>query len=309
MTVHERRLKGAGRILGLLVLVSGLLPWNGVVIASPDLPPGAPADARPFGAVDIAFHKGLITLKVTRASWTDVLAEFARKTEVRVHYAAAAPGVVTASCIGMTIARALECLLGDDTALVLRYPTERSGARPDPLPTEVWVLGQPGTDGERNRMATQSPSPRAGSAHEAATTGQDDFAMIMEMTASGDPDTRERALGRLAVSGNHTDPAAQAVFRAALADADGSVRAQAVYALARGGGPQSVHVLRDALQDDDASVRLMAVDSAGTDEPGAAVLHEALADEDETVRVAAAIKLKQTLKLVRTGHAAASAHD
>ena len=266
-------------------------------------------DVRPFGAVDIAFHKGLITLKVTRASWTDVLAEFARKTEVRVHYAAAAPGVVTASCIGMTIARALECLLGDDTALVLRYPPERSGARPDPLPTEVWVLGQPGTDGERNRMATQSPSPRAGSAHEAATTGQDDFAMIMEMMASGDPDTRERALGRLAVSGNHTDPAAQAVFRAALGDADGSVRAQAVYALARGGGPQSVHVLRDALQDDDVSVRLMAVDSAGADEPGTAVLHEALADEDETVRVAAAIKLKQTLKLVRTGHAAASAHD
>jgi hypothetical protein len=266
-------------------------------------------DVRPFGAVNIAFHKGLITLKATRASWTDVLAEFARKTGVRFHYAAADPGVVTASCIGMTIARALECLLGDDTALVLRYPTERSGARPDPLPTEVWVLGQPGTDGERNRMATQSPSPRAGSAHEAATTGEDDFAMIMEMTASGDPDTRERALGRLAVSGNHTDPAAQAVFRAALADPDGSVRAQAVYALARSGGPQSVHVLRDALQDGDASVRLMAVDSAGTDEPGTAVLHEALADADETVRVAAAIKLKQTLKLVRTGHAAASAHD
>jgi len=297
-------------MLGLLVLVSGLMPWNGVVIASPDLPPGAPAYVRPFGAVDIAFHKGLITLKVTRASWTDVLAEFARKTTgVRFHYAAAAPGVVTASCIGMIIARALECLLGDDTALVLRYPTERSRARPEPFPTEVWVLGQPGTDGERDRMATQSPSPRAGSAHEAPTTGQDDFAMIMEMTASGDPDTRERALGRLAVSGNQTDPATQAVFRAALADADGSVRAQAVYALARGGGPQSVHVLRDALRDADMSVRLMAVDSAWADEPGTALLHEALADEDETVRVAAAIKLKQSMKVVQTGHAAASVHN
>ena len=252
-------------------------------------------DVSAFGAVDIAFHKGLVTLKVTRASWTDVLAEFARKTGVRFHYAAAAPGVVTASCIGMTIARALECLLGDDTALVLRYPPERSGARPDPLPTEVWVLGQPETDRERDRLATQSPSPRAESEHEAATTGQDDFAMIMEMMASGDPDTRERALGRLAVSGNQTDPAAQAVFRAALGDADGSVRAQAVYALARGGGPQSVHVLRDALQDGDVSVRLMAVDSARADEPGTALLHEALADADETVRVAAAIRLKQTM--------------
>ncbi|MFH0351801.1 MAG: HEAT repeat domain-containing protein, partial [Chromatiales bacterium] len=295
--------------LGLLVLASGLMPWNGVVIASPDLPPGAPVDARPFGAVDIELHEGMVTVKVARASWTDVLTEFARKTGVRFHYAAAAPGVVTTSCIRMTIARALECLLGDDAALVLRYPTERSGARPDPLPTEVWVLGQPGNDGERNRMATQSPSPRAGSAREAATTGQDDFAAIMEMTASVDPDTRERALGRLAVSENQTDPAAQAVFRAALADADGSVRAQAVYALARGGAPQSVHVLRDALRDVDVSVRLMAVDSAGADEPGTALLHEALADEDETVRVAAAIKLNQTMKLVQTGHAAASAHN
>ena len=74
-------------------------------------------------------------------------------------------------------------------------------------------------------------------------------------------------------------------------------------------GPQSVHVLRDALQDGDVSVRLMAVDSAGADEPGTALLHEALADEDETVRVAAAIKLKQTMKRVRMGHAAASAHN
>ncbi|MGH8582008.1 MAG: HEAT repeat domain-containing protein [Gammaproteobacteria bacterium] len=273
MTVRKHRFKGAGRRLGPVLLASGLMLWIDIVLASPDLPPAAPVNLS--GRVDIEFHEGMITAKVARASWTQVLAEF-------------------------------ECLLGDDAALVLRYPPEHSKARPDPLPTEVWVLGQPETDGEREPIATQSPSPRAGSKY--AATGQDDSAANIAMATFGDSDTRERALGRLAVSGNRTDPTTQAVFRAALADPDGSVRAQAVYALARSGGPQSVQVLRDALRDDDASVRLMAVDSAGTGEPGTALLHEALADEDETVRVAAAIKLKQTMKRVRTGHAATSAH-
>ncbi len=307
MTVREHRFNGIGRRLGLLLLASGLMPWNDGVIASPDLPPGASVDVRPPGRVDIEFQEGTITAKVAQASRTEVLTEFARKTGLRFHYAAAAPDRVTASCIRMTIARALECLLGDDAALVLRYPPERSGASQDPLPSEVWVLGQPGTDGQRNWVAT--PSLQAGSEHEAAPAGRDDFAALMDLAGSGDPDARERALGRLAVGGNLTDPAAQAVFRAALADADGSVRAQAVHALARGGGPQSANVLRDALRDGDASVRLMAVDMAGTDEPGTALLHEALADEDETVRVAAAIKLKQTLKRVQAGQAAAPAHN
>lgn len=52
-----------------------------------------------------------------------------------------------------------------------------------------------------------------------------------------------------------------------------------------------------AVRERDASVRLMAVDSAGADAEGAALLQEALADRDETVRALA------TTRLGQTGHA------
>lgn len=293
MTVRERGLRVACRGSGLLVLVPGLMLWNSV-IAAPEAPSRALLDLG-HSRIDIGFHQGEMTLDVARAPWTEVLSEIARQTGIRFHYAIAPRGAVTVSCPKMTVTRALECLLGHDAALMLRYAPVRAKAKRDRLPTDVWLLGQSGGGSEGGGVVqSKSTDPLQATSHHPAPAAKDDVRALIDLSKSDDPDARMQALGSLAASGQQSDRAVQEAFRAALMDDDGSVRAQAVYALSKGGSPEAMNVLREALQDRDASVRLMAVDSAQGNEQGAALLQQALADSDETVRVLAAIKLKET---------------
>lgn len=290
---------------GLLSLVPGMLLWNSHVIAGPEAPSQALLRAAGSGSVEIKLHQGLMSLNVTRAPWTQVFGEFGRKTGTRFHYVVTPEGVVTASCHRMTPTRALECLFGHDAAHIVRYAGKHAKSATDPLPSDVWLLGPPEPpDGSSssNRAVVEPPVSEASCSRadlqqaagkDPAAKEHDEFNMLMDLSTTDDPEARMQALGGLAVSAKRNDPSAQAVFRTALTDEDGSVRAQGVYALAKNGGAEAVNVLRDALQDRDASVRLMAVDSAGTDAEGAALLQDALADSDETVRVLAAMKLKE----------------
>jgi HEAT repeat protein len=116
------------------------------------------------------------------------------------------------------------------------------------------------------------------------------------MAKGEDPAQRADAIARLAADERMEGTALRKTLENALSDDDPSVRAQAVYGLARREGAGAAAILQEALHDSDASVRLMAVDSAGTDAQGAALLQEALADKDETVRVLAATKLESLSK-------------
>jgi hypothetical protein len=298
MMIRERELNTVRRRAGLLLLVSGLALANNAIAAS-DASSRALLDSGHFVAVDIAVHQGTMTVDAARASWTEVLDEFARKAGVRFHYIVAPLGRVTVSCDRMTVSRALECLLGRDAAFIVRYGSRGAVSGGEPLPTDVWLLGQAGS--RSNGVAEPSPwreggSPRAdpqGAVRIAtASAAQDDFAALLEMTRSDDPQARMQALGSLAASRKRNDPAVQTAFRAALMDEDANIRAQAVSAMARGAGAAAI--LQEALRDRDASVRLMAVDSAGPDAEGDLLLQEALADRDETVRALAATRLGQT---------------
>lgn len=262
---------------------------------APQAPFRASSDTGLSKSVHIDIHRDMMTLNATRASWKEVLDELPRQTGIRFHDTIAPQGVVTVSCPSMTFTRALECLLGNDAALILRYSPRGDGSKKGALPTDVWLLGEPGTDRERSSVAVQSQTvePRQAMSHGPAAARHERFIALMDMTNAAHADARMQALGSLAVSAKRNDPSVQAVFRTALTDEDGSVRAQGVYALAKNGGAEAVNVLRSALGDSDASVRLMAVDSAGTDAEGAALLQDALADSDETVRVFAATKLKE----------------
>jgi len=242
-----------------------------------------------------------MTLDAARASWTEVLDEFARKAGVRFHYTVAPLGMVTVSCDRMTVTRALECLLGRDAAFMVRYRSWSAGSERDPQPADVWILGKAGS--RSNRVAAPSPRREGGSPRTdrqgavrigTAAAVRDHFAAVLEMTSSDDPQARMQALGSFAASGTRNDSAVQSTFRAALMDEDANVRAQAVSGMARLAGAGAAAILQAALRDRDASVRLMAVDSAVADAEGAALLQEALADRDETVRALAAIKLRQT---------------
>ncbi len=260
---------------------------------APQAPFRASSDTGLSKSVDIDIHRDMMTVNATHASWKEIFDEFHRQTGIRFHDTLAPQGVVTVSCPSMTFTRALECLLGRDAGLILRYPPRGEGSNKGALPTEVWLLGEPGTSREGSSAAVQSQEPQQVMSRGPAAAREERFAALMDMTHSEHADARMQALGSLAASGKRNDPAVQELFRAALVDEDASARAQGVYALAKGGGPEAMNVLRDALQDSDASVRLMAVDSAGTDAQSVAVLQEALADRDETVRALAAMKLAE----------------
>ncbi|MGH8470101.1 MAG: HEAT repeat domain-containing protein [Gammaproteobacteria bacterium] len=297
MRLRARGLRTVGRRSGfrLLWLVPGLMLWNSSVIPAPQAPFRASSDTGLSKSVHIDIHRDMMTLNVTQASWKEVLDEFRRETGIRFHHTVAPQGVVTVSCPSMTFTRALECLLGRDAALILRYPPRGDGPKRSALPTDVWLLGEPGTSRERSSVAVQSQrkEPQQVMSRGPAAARGERFAALMDMTNSEHADARMQALGSLAASSKRNDPAVQETFRAALMDGDAGARAQGVYALAKNGGAEAVNVLRSALGDSDASVRLMAVDSAGTDAEGAALLQDALADRDETVRVFAAMKLKE----------------
>lgn len=303
MTVRERRLKAVSRRLGLqlFLLVPGLALGNHAIAAS-DASSRALPDSGRSGAIDIAVHQGMMTLDAARASWAEVLDEFARKAGIRFHYTVAPLGMVTVSCDRMTVTRVLECLLGRDASFIVRYGSWSAGSERDPLPTDAWLLGQPEAGSRTKGVAATSPWREGGSLRTdpqgevrigIAAAVQGDFAALLEMTGSDDPQARVQAVGSLAASGKRNDPAVQTTFRAALMDEDASVRAQAVSAMARLAGAGAAAILQEALRDRDTSVRLMAVDSAGAGAEGAALLREALADKDETVRALAAIKLRQ----------------
>ncbi|MGH8488980.1 MAG: HEAT repeat domain-containing protein [Gammaproteobacteria bacterium] len=289
---------------GLLSLVPGMLLWNSHVIAGPETPSQALLSAGGSGSVEIELYKGLMSLNVTRAPWTEVLDEFGRKTGTRFHYVETPQGIITASCNRMTPTRALECLFGHAAAHIVRYAGKHAKSATNPLPSDVWLLGPPGPrDGSSrtNRAVVEPPvseascsraNPQQAAGKDPAAEEHDEFDMLMDLSTADDPEARMQALGSLAASAKRNDPSVQAMFRTALTDEDGSVRAQAVYALSKGGGPEAMNVLRSALRDNDASVRLMAVDSAQGDEQSTALLQQALADSDETVRVLAAMKLK-----------------
>lgn len=295
MRLGERGLRTVGRRSGLrlLWLLPGLMLWTSRVIPAPQAPFRASSDTGLSELVHIDFHRDVMTLNATQASWEEVLDEFRRQTGIQFHYATAPQGVVTVSCPSMTFTRALECLLGRDAALILRYPPRGDGSKKGALPTDVWLLGEPGARREGSSVAVQSHrnKPQQVMSRGPAAAREERFAALLDMSNSEHADARMQALGSLAASGKRNDPAVQETFRAALIDDDASTRAQGVYALAKGGGPEAMKVLRDALQDSDASVRLMAVDSAGPDAQSVAVLQEALADSDETVRALAAMKL------------------
>ena len=220
-----------------------------------------------------------IRVEARNASMAQVLDEIAAKTGVRIHHLTLAETLVTeATCAGAELKPILTCLLGPKTNLMRKYERGR--------PSEIWVLGAGAQARPDPGAAAKTPGPQPGPQDSGPTVGQ-----LLEEAHSRKPTERIQALGQL-IANPMVDPATlKQALETALADEDGEVRAQAVFGLTRQGGEEAAEVLRAALGDSDADVRLMAVDSAGDDAAGRALLQQALADSDEIVREFAALKL------------------
>lgn len=136
---------------------------------------------------------------------------------------------------------------------------------------------------------------------------------LSDAAASASPAERQRISEQLAVSirtekdplirleiiralGRYPGPAADAILKAALADAEAHVRVAACEAWGRRGDAAAAAMLSEALRSDvDADVRLAAARALGETKNVAAVpaLGEALADSDPAMQYQAVLSLKK----------------
>lgn len=247
----------------------------------------------------------IIELEVRQAPLGQVIDELASKTGMRVHYSVLPEDEVTATCVGDSVKQVLECLIGTRADFVVRYPTPASSDEAGLASPEVWILGSSfeleprKSDTQRAKFCVRAEERGATGDSKPSSSGAmvkpRNISALLEMVRSGDPIQRLEGLTNLIVEGRVGDERVHGVLETAIADDDPSVRAKAVYGLARLGGPRSLDVLATALHDVDASVRLVAVESLDNQAEGVALLRTALADSDEAVRGLAAAKLETLL--------------
>jgi hypothetical protein len=244
-----------------------------------------------------------LKIEADRASVSKVLEAVAAATGARVHHSLPAAQKVTAVCEGPGVEAIMECLVGPEGSLVYRYPATQSASRLPRQPEEIWVIrkgaaidpaglaalgagGKGVSDHGRNPVSgVASPTPPMD-----AKEAQRFVAMARDPAAG----KRLDALSALAAQGNPDDSRVREIFESARGDADPDVRAQAVLGLSRLSDSGSDALLADAMRDEDASVRLMAVDVAGNDPQGVALLQQAVNDSDEAVRIYAEMKLERS---------------
>jgi hypothetical protein len=242
------------------------------------------------GEVGVEFQ-----LDARQAPLAQVLNEIARKTAVPVHYSVLPEGLVTATCVGSTLKKILECLLGPRVDLVFRYSQGSAKTERLPQPVEVWLLGSTVASvptGAGNCPATVMPEhdglPELAVLNE--QTGEDKTDTLLEMTKAKDPGLRASALSRLATEGRKNDANVRRTVEHALSDQIADVRAQAVFALAQLEGAGAAAELQQALHDSDPAVRLMALDYVEND---ITLLRQVVNDPDEAVRIRVEMKLKE----------------
>ena len=238
-----------------------------------------------------------LQLEVRQAPLAQVLDSIANKTGVRINYSVLPDGLVTATCVGSTVKRLMECLLVRKADLVFRFSRQPSKPEPVGRPEEVWVLGAKFGADQTNSVVCSSPGSQQQKLPEPANikTGlePDQTDDLVKMASSKIPAERAEAIGRLLAGGRKGDPRVKETLEAALSDPDAKVRVQALSSLAHREGAGASAALHEAMHDSDVSVRLTAVDNAKDD---LTLLQQALNDSDATVRQLAGIRLEPLLK-------------
>jgi hypothetical protein len=239
-----------------------------------------------------------LQLEVRQMPLAKVLEAIAKQTHVPIHYSVLPEGLVTATCVGTTLKRVLECLLDRKADLIVRYPRSNLAKADDKgQVSEAWVLGSRLEGSSVNRADCAATAGQADKGSlvlqqkqqdaEAESDRTDD---LLKMAKSASPAERVDAIGALLAEGRKGDPDVKAALEQALTDQDENVRAQAISTLAHREGSDAVPAIREALNDSSVDVRMMAVDGITDD---VALLQQAVNDSDETVRSLANVKLQE----------------
>lgn len=253
------------------------------------------------------FDDGLLSLDTSQRPYAEVLGAIQKETGIRFHYTIPMAEVVTLSFKDVPVQEALKRLLGREAQLMFRFPEGPSAADRAGIPGDVWILGKVsgpiaeahgpadksaasvGAGGVAATQSSETPAPEDEPQPDAdrATSEQPDIESLIETTKSDDPMRRMGALSTLAGSGQADQGAVDAALNAALTDQDAVVRAQAMQALVRRGGPEATGYLEEAMHDQDPGVRIMALESVDPAKHGVDLVKQALSDADPAVRAMA----------------------
>ncbi|NJD05447.1 MAG: HEAT repeat domain-containing protein [Methylococcaceae bacterium] len=285
-----------GRI-GPLVLAA-LLANPAMAIDAPR-PPQIAVAAEP-GA------KPAVTLEARDAPLARVLDELAARTGAVIHYSVLPEAPVTATCAGASLQPVLRCLLGAKADFLLRAGGSAQSAKAG-QPREIWILGsslikERSAAGDAAVCTAAAGAPKEPGKKpnaEESRRKREQAEQVVALAGGSDPVARAAALDRLSGENLADATTVRQILEKSLTDQEPEVRAKAVWGLARRGGPQSAAVLQTALHAPDLSVRLMAVDAAGADADGLALLEQAAGDGDEAVSSIATQKLQELKNLPR----------
>jgi hypothetical protein len=246
----------------------------------------------------VSTNKGSeLQLEVRQMPLAKVLETITSKTHIPIHYSVLPEGLVTATCVGSTLERILECLLDHKADLIVRYPHNVAKGGGKGQVAEAWIMGSQLDNGSAsaNCIAASGDAVNEGSlslrqSDQDAIIETDQTDNLLKTAQSKDPMERADAIGALLAGGREGDPNVKAVLEQALTDQDANVRAQAVSSLSHREGSGAAGAIQQALHDSSADVRMMAVDGITDDIP---LLQQAVNDSDESIRSLANIKLEQ----------------
>lgn len=243
-----------------------------------------------------------LRLDVRQVSLAKVLDSIAQQAKVPIHYSVLPEGVVTATCVGVTLKPVLECLLNRKSDLVVRYGKKLAKANSQDHIVEAWILGSKFETPQNNGMCTASSEQGTIKFNRAESVNQTDEVAendptdnLLKIAQSKKAADRAEAIGSLLALGRKNDPKVEAVLEKAVHDSDANVRAQAISTLSHRGENKeaAAAAIQEGLQDSSIDVRLMAVDSI-TDDIG--LLQRAVNDSDETISSLATAKLEALMQ-------------
>ena len=230
-------------------------------------------------------------LNVRDLPLSSVLENISSKTKVPIHYSVLPKGLVTATCVGSSLKKVIECLLDRKADLIVSYLNGADENASNGQLSEAWVLGSSLGDSavqtDCTAMNGKSISLLNFEQNQASLEFDQTDALITS-AQSKDSATRAEAISALLAEGRPGDPVVKATLEHALNDENENVRAQAISTLAHREGHAATQAIQEAMHDKSVDVRTMAVDSIIDD---TALLQQAINDSDETIRILAATKL------------------
>ena len=267
----------AGLFLGFQLTIGAV----GVAMAAPD--PEQPA------AISVAVGQGALTVDVRDAPLAQVLQIIGELSGVGVTLHGDLSAPVTQAFAGLPLEEGIRRLARDHSVIVTYGAPV--GESEQSTVTGVWVMGRPSP----RAGASSEPAPSAvGSAPGARQEAQPDVSVADAASEA----LRAHQIGeiqRLADDADRGSVAAMArLTEIGGADADATLRQQAIAALGRLTTAAVEPVLVAAMADTDAEVRLRAVRGLrrlGTDTSVQSIAQASLADGDPQVRLAAVTAL------------------